>query len=98
SGHPGVAVGGAGGHAFEKGQDPVHLGHVVQGGHEVHLRGARIAEADVDTRTHQGGKEGAGAVHAVSPGALSSRCGPRMPKGSKTALMERMRSRFTASS
>ncbi len=37
AGHAGVAVGGAGGDALEERQHAPHLGHVVEGGDEVHL-------------------------------------------------------------
>ena len=96
-GYPGVAVRGSGGHTFEEREDPLHLGHVVQGGDEVHLGGSRVGEADIDTRAHQSGQERPRPVHAVSPLGPRSRSGPRIPKGSKTRLIERMRSRFTVS-
>ena len=54
AGHPGVAVGCAGGHPFEQDQHPPHLRHRVQLMHEVHLGGARIHETHVHTRVHQG--------------------------------------------
>ncbi len=49
-----VPVGGAGGHALEEGQYRPHRRDVVEGGHEVHLRGTRVHEAGVDTVVDQG--------------------------------------------
>ena len=46
--HPAVAVSGPGHHPFEEGQDCPHVGHGVEGGHEVHLRGAGIGETYVN--------------------------------------------------
>ena len=68
-GHAGVAVGGAGGDALEQGQHAAHLGHVVEGGDEVHLRGAGVREADVDAGVDERADEGLGAVHATTSGS-----------------------------
>ena len=63
-GHAGVAVGGAGDDALEQAQHGPHLGDGVEGGHEVHLGGARVGEAGVDTGIHQGADERLGTVEA----------------------------------
>jgi hypothetical protein len=70
-GHAGVAVGGAGGHALEQGEHAAHLAHVVERGHEVHLGGAGVHEADVDAGVDERADEGVGAVHGGGP------CGKR---------------------
>ena len=64
--HPGIAVGRAGDDTLEQAEDAAHLGHVVEGGHEVHLRGARVGEADVDTGIDEGADERLGAVGDVA--------------------------------
>jgi hypothetical protein len=64
---PGVAVGGAGGDALEQGQHPAHGRHRVQRADEVHLRRARVHEADVDARAGQAADQGLGADHAEPP-------------------------------
>ena len=67
AGHPAVPVGGAGDHALEQAQDAAHGGHVVEGGDEVHLRGAGVGEAHVDAGVDQRREEGTGTVHEVAP-------------------------------
>ena len=69
--HPGVAVGGAGRDALEQRQHAAHLGCVVERGHEVHLRGAGVGEADVDAGVDQGLEQGARTDHrgGCYPGA-----------------------------
>ncbi len=62
-GDAGIAVGRAGGHAFEKGQHAAHSRNGVQCGHEVHLRRARVGEAHVDAAVDQGVDQGLGTVH-----------------------------------
>ncbi len=52
-GHACVAVRGTGDHALEQAQHAAHAGHAIGGGHELHLRGAGIGEADVDAAIHQ---------------------------------------------
>ena len=62
-GHAPVAVGRAGRDAFEEREHAAHLGHGVERGHEVHLRGAGIHEAGVDAARDQRADERLGAVH-----------------------------------
>ncbi len=64
--HPGVAVGGAGHHAFEQSQHAAHTGLAVERGHEMHFGSARIGKAGVDTAGQQGVAEGVRAVHIRS--------------------------------
>jgi hypothetical protein len=64
-GDPGVAVGGTGDDTLEEGEYGPHLGHVVEGGDEVHLRRAGVGEAHVDAGGDEGADEGLGAVHGV---------------------------------
>ena len=45
--HPAVAVGRPGDDSLEEPEDGPHLGHVVEGGDEMHLRRPRVHEADV---------------------------------------------------
>ena len=94
-----VPVGGAGDDALEEAEDAPHGRHVVERGDEVHLRGPRVGEADVDAGVDQGREQGAGAVHERAPvrATPSSRSGPRIPAGSKARLMERMSSSDTGS-
>ena len=66
-GHAGVAVGGAGDDALEQAEHRAHLGHGVERGDEVHLRRARVGEADVDAGVDEGADQGLGAVHGWSP-------------------------------
>ena len=93
SGHAPVAVGRAGGDAFEQREHAAHLGHRVERGHEVHLRRARIHEAGVDSARDQRADERLGAVHVCPP---SSKMVPglRMPCGSNAALIRRISSSF----
>ena len=63
AGHPGKAVGRAGGDTLEGGQDTVHVGDPVEGSDEVHLGGARVHEAVVDPVRHERTDERLGAVH-----------------------------------
>ena len=97
SSHPAVPVGRARGHALEEAEHAAHGGHVVEGGDEVHLRGAGVGEADVDAGVDQGREQGAGAVHEVTRvgqrrAGPSIRPGPRIPAGSKACFMERISS------
>ncbi len=62
AGHPAVAVGGAGDHPLEEAEDGRHLGYVVEGRHEMHLRGAGIGETDRDAVVDQRPEEGPGTV------------------------------------
>ena len=96
-GHAGVAVGGAGDDALEQPEHGPHLGDVVERGDEVHLRGARVREADVDARVDERADQGLGAVHGWSPGSKIVP-GLRIPLGSNAALIRRMSSTFTGSS
>jgi hypothetical protein len=57
-GHARIAVGRAGGHAFEQGQHRAHARLVVQRGDEVHLAGAGVGEADLDAGIGQGLHQG----------------------------------------
>ena len=61
-GHAGVAVGGTGGDALEQAQDRAHLGDVVDGGDEVHLRRSRVREARRHAGVDQRAEEGLRAV------------------------------------
>ncbi len=99
AGDPPVAVGGTGDDALEEAEDAAHGRHVVQRGHEVHLGGPRVGEADANAGIDQRRKECSGAVHERAPARVtpSSRSGPRMPPGSKAPLMERMSSSDTGS-
>ncbi len=88
SGHAAVAVGGAGDDPFEEPEDGPHLGNVVEGGHEVHLRGAGVGETDVHPAADEGPDECLGAVHVVQLTSQSRRLpGPRIPCGSKARLI-----------
>ena len=58
-----VAVGGAGGDALEQPEHAAHLGHVVERGDEVHLRGARVGEAHVDAGVDERADQRLRAVH-----------------------------------
>jgi hypothetical protein len=64
--HARIAVGGAGGHAFEQREDAAHALHPVERRHEVHLRGAGIGEADLDMVLPQGLEQAFGAVHGFN--------------------------------
>ena len=82
AGHPRVPVGRAGGHALEEAEHAAHLGHVVEGGHEVHLGGARVHEADVDAGRRPASRGAHGTVHRrcrPRPRPSSSRPGLRSP-------------------
>ena len=80
--HSGVAVGGAGGHPLEEGQHPAHLRDVVQGGHDMQLRGTRIGEAGVHPGRHQGPDERLRAVHLQRPSAPAAADCPSPPASS----------------
>ena len=94
-----VPVGGTGDDSLEEAEDAPHGGHVVQRCDKVHLRGARIGEADVDAGIDERRDERACAVHDDAPvrATPSSRSGLRMPAGSKARLMERISSSDTGS-
>ena len=62
-GHPVIAVGGACQHALEQAQHAAHARHLVEGGDEVHLRRARVGEANVDAARKQRADEAFGTVH-----------------------------------
>ena len=98
--HAPVPVGGAGDDPLEQAEDAAHGRHVVERGDEVHLRGARIGEADVDAGVDQCREQRAGAVHEGTPvmATPSKRSGLRIPPGSKARLMDRMSSNDTGSS
>ena len=57
SGDTGVAVGRSGGHTLEEGEHASHRRHIVEGGDEVHLRGARVHEAGIDPVVDEGADE-----------------------------------------
>ena len=61
--HPAVAVGGPGHDTFGKAQDAAHLRPAIERGDEMHLRGARIGETDVDAVGQQSIAKVIGAVH-----------------------------------
>ena len=63
AGHAAVAVGGAGRDAFEKAQDGTHPGDRVDRRDEMHLRCARVAEADLDSAVDERLYEGLCTVH-----------------------------------
>ena len=100
TGDTAVAIGGTGDDALEETEDAAHGRHIVERGDEMHLRGPRVGEADVDARIDQRREEGTGAVHDAAPVRVtpSNRSGPRIPAGSKARLMERMSSSDTGSS
>ena len=52
--HAGIAVGGTRHHPLEQPEDAAHALDPVEGGHEMHLRGAGIREADLDMVLPQG--------------------------------------------
>ena len=62
-GHAPVAVGRAGDHALEEAEHAADAVDLVEGGHEVHLRGARIGEAHVDSARHQRSRQAFRPVH-----------------------------------
>lgn len=66
--HPVIAVGGAGRATFEQAKDAAHFRVGVEGGHEVHLRGAGVGKTSVDSRGEESLDEGFGSVHGVFPG------------------------------
>ncbi len=99
SGHSRVTVCGPGGDPLEQREHGPHLGHLVEGGHRVHLRGAGIGEAGDDPELAQGAEEGPAPVHDGSSTAASSTCpGARIPRGSNPALMRLMSASLTGSS
>ena len=55
--HPRVPVRGAGHHALEQAEHAAHLRDRVKRGDEVHLRGARVAEAHVHAAVHERAKQ-----------------------------------------
>ena len=63
SGHSGIAVGGAADDAFEQAEDAAHAVDLVERRHEMHLRGARICETDVDAALQQRMHQALGSVH-----------------------------------
>jgi hypothetical protein len=65
AGHARVAIGRAGGHAFEQRQHGAHLGHGVERRNEVHLGRARVGEAHGDPGIDQGAQHGLGAIEAL---------------------------------
>lgn len=102
AGHPCIAVGCTGRHPFEQGEHAVHGLDLVEGGDEVHLRGARVHEADIDSVVDEGAHERIGSVHLPAPflcrrwsvldsaGSRSKMVpGLRMPTGSKMDLIRR---------
>ena len=77
AGHPRVAVGGAGHHAFEQAEHAVHAGNAVERGDEMHLRRAGVGETGVDAAFQQRMHQAFGAVHSVVPWYPSTlRTGP----------------------
>ena len=63
AGHPGVAVGGAGGDALEQAEHAAHLRHRVERGDEVHLARARVREARRHAGVDERADHGLRAVH-----------------------------------
>ena len=63
--HAVVAVGRARHHALEQAQHAAHARHLVQGGHEMHLRRAGIGEADVHSAREQGPHQTFSPIHLV---------------------------------
>ncbi len=90
--HSGVPVSCARRHALEEAEHRPHGRHIVERGHEMHFGGAGIGEADVDTRADESREHGTGAVHGRTVPDASAvpgiRPGPRIPRGSKAALMD----------
>ena len=95
--HAGISVGRARDDSLEQSEDRAHLRDGVERGDEVHLRRARVREADVHPRVDERTDQGLGAVHCSSPGSKIVP-GFRIPDGSKAVLIRRMRSIFTGSS
>ena len=62
-GHAGIAVRRTGRHALEQAQHATHAIDPVEGGNEVHFRGAGIGEADIDSARLQGPHQTFSAVH-----------------------------------
>src|ERR1019366_9110866 len=97
-----IAVGGARGHAFEQREHASHLRDGVEGGDEMHLRCAGVAEHHVDARGHKTPDQGFAADHPA-PASTSAGAGPsiapglRMPSGSKAALILAMSASFAGS-
>ena len=63
--HPAVAVGRAGRHPLEQAEHAAQLRDGIQGRHEVHLRGARVGEAQLHAAAGQRAKERLRPVHAI---------------------------------
>ena len=62
-GHAPVAVRGARHDALEEAEDAADAVDLVERGHEVHLRGARVGEAHVDSTGHQRPRQALRTVH-----------------------------------
>jgi hypothetical protein len=70
-GDAGVPVGRAGHDALEEAEYAAHLGHCVECGDEMHLRGARVGEAHVDAGVDERTDQGLRAVH-LTPSEIGS--------------------------
>src|SRR3984893_7871354 len=73
AGFPVIAVGGTGDHPFEKPEHAAHAIDPVEGGDEMHFRGAGVGEADIDAAADQSAHQAFRAVHepsSVTPRAL----------------------------
>ena len=62
-GHAAIAVGHAGDGSLEETKDRTHALDLVERGHEMHFRGARIGETDLHARVHQRPYQTFRAVH-----------------------------------
>jgi hypothetical protein len=64
-GHSTVAVRCAGHHTLEQGEHGAHLRHRIEARHEVHLRGARVGEADIHAAANQCADKGLCTIHGI---------------------------------
>ena len=63
--HSRITVGGAGDHALEQTEHATHRGLSIQGGDKMHLGGAGVGEADIDTVGEKYVAQPISAVHAL---------------------------------
>ena len=65
--HSRITVGGAGDHALEQTEHATHRGLSIQRGDKMHLGGAGVGEADIDTVGEKYVAQPISAVHALPP-------------------------------
>ena len=70
--HARIAIGRAGDHAFEQGQDRLHAGDLIDRLHQLHFRGAGIRKTNLDATADQGFDQGVGAIHEVISPPIAS--------------------------